>query len=331
MPPLRARLPRRLNLNVLWTDPVHRSLALCAAILVLFCLIAGHGRERSAFADSLLIGTLLLGATLALPAVLHDYGDVRRRDASLMIPWGILLIVLIKQSILIATARAFPLRDQLYRRWDQALGIRIPALMSWANHHALGHLISISYLWLEPMMVGAVLLPVIFARPLSVRRYVLANALAIMLALPCILLLPAVGPWVGWGFPPDVSQHAWDIGFRAVRAGTNNASDTIASVCLPSFHVFWALASAQALWFLRRLRIPIALLAALIIGSTLSTGWHYGVDVLAGFALALICMAAAHALASQPSPSPAQPLMQPVTVMIADRASPDVPETVSQM
>jgi membrane-associated phospholipid phosphatase len=57
-------------------------------------------------------------------------------------------------------------------------------------------------------------------------------------------------------------------------------------ICFPSFHVIWAILFAQALWGFRYLRIPVALLAGLIIMSTLTTGWHYFVDVLAGILLA---------------------------------------------
>lgn len=329
MPPSSVRPRKRLNLSFFGTDPVHLGLTVCGAILCLFCVLAGHGKELSAFGQSLGTGTLLIAGTLALPAVLHDVRDFRRRDASLMIPWGILFIVLIKQSILIATARAFPLRDQLFRHWDESLGLRIPDLMRWASHYALGQLVSRSYVWLEPMMIGAVLLPLIFARPLSVRRYVLANAVAIVVALPCILLLPAIGPWVGWGFAPDSAQHAWDLGFRAVRAGTANDTNTVASVCLPSFHVFWALASAQALWFLRWLRIPVLVLAAFIVCSTLTTGWHYGVDIIAGLALWFVSTAAAHALTRRSSQSPVKLLIEAAAVAAGNSEFPAVPETVS--
>jgi membrane-associated phospholipid phosphatase len=40
----------------------------------------------------------------------------------------------------------------------------------------------------------------------------------------------------------------------------------------------------------RPIRIPVALLAGMIILSTLTTGWHYFSDVLAGIAVAAISM-----------------------------------------
>ena len=322
-----ARSALRIKVRLFLSAPVHRALAVCAALVIVFCLAAGRGQTRLGFMNALGIGLLLVAPALAVPALLHERGDIVRRDASLMIAWAIIVIVLFKQSILIATARAFPLRDQLFRQWDEHLGIRLPAVVDWAAQHAAGRVASLSYVWLEPMIVCGVLLPIIFARPISVQRFILANAVAIVLALPCILLLPAVGPWVAWGFSPDPAQHAWDVGFRAVRAGTATEATAVASVCLPSLHVFWAMTSAQALWFLRWLRIPIVLLTCLIVCSTLTTGWHYGVDVLSGFALALVCMAFAHDVARNHQAIGVA--VEPETAPANGCEEPPVPEVVS--
>lgn len=322
-----ARSSIRLKLSQFLATPVHCALAICAAILVVFCVAAGQEQTLSPFLKALGIGMLLVAPALAVPALLHERGDIARRDGSLMIAWAIVVIVLFKQCILIATARAFPLCDQLFRQWDEHLGIRVPAVVHWAAQNPAGRLASLSYVWLEPMIICGVLLPIIFAKPVSVQRFVLANAIAIVLSLPFILLLPAIGPWVAWGFAPDAAQHAWDVGFRAVRDGTATEANMIASVCLPSLHVFWAMTSAQALWFLRWLRIPIVLVTTLIVCSTLTTGWHYGVDVLAGFVLAILCMAVAHVVARNYRVLGVR--MEPHGVPAKDCEEASVPETVS--
>lgn len=66
-------------------------------------------------------------------------------------------------------------------------------------------------------------------------------------------------------------------------------------LCIPSFHVIWALLCAYSLWDVRPLRIPAAIFSALLIFSTLATGWHYLVDVIAGAFVALASIQLARA------------------------------------
>jgi membrane-associated phospholipid phosphatase len=64
-------------------------------------------------------------------------------------------------------------------------------------------------------------------------------------------------------------------------------------IAFPSFHVIMAVLSAVALWSVRRARIPAAVLCGLIVCSTVATGWHYVVDVLAGIVFAALAHAGA--------------------------------------
>ena len=68
---------------------------------------------------------------------------------------------------------------------------------------------------------------------------------------------------------------------------------TTAIVSFPSFHVALALLSAVYLSTFRRLRVTNWILAGLITISTVTTGWHYGIDVLGGIALAAVAAGAA--------------------------------------
>jgi membrane-associated phospholipid phosphatase len=64
-------------------------------------------------------------------------------------------------------------------------------------------------------------------------------------------------------------------------------------VSFPSFHVIWAVLCARALWGFRYLRIPVTVLSGMIILSTLTTGWRYLSDVIAGAIVAgvsIICV-----------------------------------------
>lgn len=271
------------------------ALLACSSVLAGFSLLARRPGTLMSLVEQMGIVLLLIVPALVIPVYWHQKQRAERRDAALTIPWALLIIILLKQSILTATAWHFPLRDSLFQRWDARLGINVPAIVRWqTQHHLIGQVLGYSYGMLANMMLCALLLSALLGRRATAERFVLANALGFVVSLPCFLWLPAIGPWVAWHLAASPAQHAWDVAIRGVRSGVmTDGTSACASVCLPSFHAFWAVVSAQAFWSFRWLRIPAAVLAGLMVASTLTTGWHYGVDALAGVVLAAICGTAA--------------------------------------
>jgi membrane-associated phospholipid phosphatase len=260
-----------------------------------FCLLA-HPPGAWQAAYSLVVATPVLLAPMLVPAAWwHQYKNAEKRDAALMLPWAMLLAALVAQMAATAATFQFPLRDMLWYKLDLNLGIRVPAVMAWAARHpGLQHFLAWCYDQLHPMMLVAILMLPLLGRRKSAERYVLGNALGFVIGLPFMVFLPAVGPWVTWHFPPTLPQSICESGILLLRHGSIPPDALFgATVCLPSFHTFWALLTAQALWTFRLLRYPAILLAMFIITSTLTMGWHYGVDVIAGFLLATLCTALA--------------------------------------
>jgi len=234
-----------------------------------------------------------LSAPLLVPAALfHDRKKWAHRDAALVLPWTLLIALLIVQAAPITATFAFPLRDGLWRSLDQHLGLNVPAIMAFVRRHpAIDSLLFRSYAFtLHPLVLCAILLPALLGKREAAQRFVLSNAFSFVLALPLMIFLPAVGPWVGWGFPPDKLQKACEATIFALRHGSLDIRDNFGGiVCLPSFHAFWAIVSAQALYTFRYLRYPAIVVAGLITISTVTTGWHYGVDVIAGILMFGVC------------------------------------------
>jgi len=271
---------------------VHCALACASLILLAFCIFAAPpGAMKSA--RPLLITVLVLSAPLSIPAVLfHDRKKWMHRDSALMLPWTLLIAVLIAQAAPITATFAYPLRDSLWRSFDQHLGINVPGIMDLVRRYpVLESLLYRSYAFtLHPLVLCAIFLPALLGKREAAQRFVLSNAFSFVLALPLMIFLPAVGPWVGWGFQPDKLQAACEATIHALRHGSLNIHDNFGGiVCLPSFHTFWAIVAAQALYPFRYLRYPAIVVAGLITVSTVTTGWHYAVDVIAGVLMVVIC------------------------------------------
>jgi membrane-associated phospholipid phosphatase len=75
-------------------------------------------------------------------------------------------------------------------------------------------------------------------------------------------------------------------------------------VCFPSFHVIWAILCGRALWNFRVARIPLTVLCGMIVASTLTTGWHYLTDVVAGVVIAAFTLLLAEIVCRRLEESP---------------------------
>lgn len=232
-------------------------------------------------------------------AVLALYWNQENRppllDSILVLPWILLLIPLIIFPMLIAAHLHMPLQDSRLAHIDHLFRVSVPGIAAWAHHNWLGRLISDTYPLLIIDLVLASLLPSLTGKVTHAREFVIANVVAISIGLPLFWLVPAVGPWYGHAYGshllPNPTQLYCQTQFFAMRTpGAYIFSTPAGVICFPSFHVIWAILSVAALWGFRPIRVPSILLACMIILSTMTTGWHYFTDVIAGALIALLAI-----------------------------------------
>ena len=283
----------------------------CVTLFMLFISFVGC-RLTSIHVDAGALYTALLcifAVTLLLPFYCHKNRLTMLRDSNLIIPWTVLVAALIPFPVLGAARLRMPLRDSLFSRVDRALGVDVPAIAIWASQHRLGALLNMSYTWLLWLLLAAMFARAFLGKLKYAREFLVANLIALAIGIPLFALLPAVGPWYGHRFAPNPGQifsQSQLLGLR-LAGGFVFTGQGIGVVCFPSFHVIWAILCARALWGFRRLRIPVATLAGMIVLSTMTTGWHYFTDVLAGLVIAAFSIAASESGPRADARAPAAP------------------------
>jgi hypothetical protein len=225
----------------------------------------------------------------------HEKEKVDLRDATLTIPWVLLLAATLPPLVLAAARLDMPLQDANLARFDQWFGISVPNIVSWSSRHWVGNLINRTYTLLSPLLILSVFLPALTGKVNNAQQFVLANLIAFAIGLPLFALLPAIGPWYGYHVAATPHQIDCQTAILLFRAPEHRVTHMDAIICFPSFHVIWAIFCAAALWGFRFLRIPVALLSGMIVVSTVTTGWHYVSDVAAGIAVAFISLTVAKA------------------------------------
>jgi membrane-associated phospholipid phosphatase len=198
-----------------------------------------------------------------------------------------------------------PLIDRDLARIDAALGFSTAAVVRLAaGFPRIRAALAIVYAAAPLLIAASLIVPVLCGRATAAYRYILATAIAAVLTALAFSLWPAAGPWTVEGFRAAPDQAAVTAYLGALKVPGPFALDFALSgvVSFPSFHVVLALLSATALWCVRPLRAVAAAFAAATCAATLTTGWHYGIDVVGGVAVAFT----AQALAGRLLPAPVE-------------------------
>jgi membrane-associated phospholipid phosphatase len=212
--------------------------------------------------------------------------------------WASVLSTLLKFPLYIASRSTLALADSSLARADHGLGLEVPSILHVIAFHPWARTaLAFSYDLLFPLMVVAALVPALRFRFSAAKELIVSIVFATLAGAALFALLPAIGPWAAYGFPPSPLQSQTQALFLSLRAGSVHFIDFSEPgvVCFPSFHVLLAILSATALCAVKPLRIPAILIAAMISVSTLTTGWHYVVDVIGGLILAAASIFAAKA------------------------------------
>jgi hypothetical protein len=188
-----------------------------------------------------------------------------------------------------AVALGFPEADSWLSATDAALGLDVPSLVAWtAAHPAFAQIVIFAYKSLLPQFVT----PVVVLGALSDREhlweYIFHFHVCLTVTLIGVALWPAACAFTHYGFESLLNQTRFIDHFAALRAGTFREvrfDDIEGLITFPSFHVAGGLMVTWAFRHRRAWFVALAGLNILMIASTVLTGAHYGIDVVATLAL----------------------------------------------
>jgi membrane-associated phospholipid phosphatase len=205
--------------------------------------------------------------------------------------WSILFGILYVFPEYIAARSGLSLRDAALARADEGMGLAVPNVLRFMDeHHPLKHFFLFWYDSILVFFVAAIMVPPVCGRMTRAKEFSLASIASALIAFPLSALVPAVGPWHHYGYAPTAEQEKVMNVFLSLRGSEPFLID-FASVegviAFPSFHTVLAVLAAFALWPIPYVRWPAVLVATFIVVSTVTTGWHYGVDAIAGVILVL--------------------------------------------
>ena len=206
----------------------------------------------------------------------------------------------------LAARTNYPLWDSTLASWDKAIGFDWMAVMRLVDRSPLAVTgLSIAYASLIPQIV-VVVCALGFQRRLFQLRTVMLSAM--LCGCICIFIsafMPAVAYGVYLGVKPGDFDHVFPHAgfikmpdFESLRSGSIPELDFVKMqgiITFPSYHAGLSAVTFYGFWAARWnvLRIPGMALAVLTILSTPIDGGHYLVDVIAGVAIAALCVVAA--------------------------------------
>lgn len=184
---------------------------------------------------------------------------------------------------------ARPLCDAQLAAFDGACGVSVEAIREWTvAHPAVRLVMDAAYGTLLFQLPVIVIVLGLLGERRSLETFVLQDIVAALLTAAAFALLPADGPFSFYGYEAAPDQAHYLEHFRGLRSGEMRSvslQDAAGLVTFPSFHAAEALLMALAFRRRRGWFAGFAALNVLVALSTMTTGWHYFADVVAGLAV----------------------------------------------
>ena len=273
------------------------SLVCSASILVLAAPLYYHFGLSFAFetfVPSLIMLSLLFGVW-SHHQLVPDRRHAMVKDLILAVFLLVLLTNVSSPAQYAAVALDRPLIDGWLAAADAALGIHVPSLTAWTRlHPTIGLLLKICYYSLLPQFVLAPIAVVLALRNRQrLWEYVFHFHFCVIVTLAALAAFPAAHVFTYYGFESTLNQARLIHQFQSLRDGSFNTirfDDLEGLISMPSFHAAGAMMVTWMLRGYRRSGVSAGQYIVGLVASTVMTGAHYFIDVVATGVLFLISL-----------------------------------------
>lgn len=218
-------------------------------------------------------------------------------DAARMAMWSGIFLSPLSVLVQLAGRTRYGLVDRQLAGIDQCLHFDTAAISNSIRHVPLLFACSlVAYSLFGPLVLSALMVPSVCGHGAVSRRFFVALLFTLLLTAAIFLFVPAAGPWTTEAVRPMASQTAVTDYLLRLKSALPVAMDMdhAGVVSFPSVHAAFAVLSASALGAVRPIRTFAWVLCGVVCISTVTTGWHYGIDVIGGVLVALLAQAVAN-------------------------------------
>jgi membrane-associated phospholipid phosphatase len=240
---------------------------------------------------------LIIGILVVDVLLIHFAPRIRIVDTAQAVLYGVLYLAVTSVCAVLAAYSlqrlGFPMRDQFLENADVAMGLSWFDYAHWVDKHRLVQtILHGAYYSIWPQTILPVLLLPLLHRLDEARIYILAFAVALTLTIFISALMPAIGPIVFFdrsafhvlrftgATPFEQLMRLREVGPLIQNAFPGGIAT------FPSFHATMAILTPLAFRAYPRIFAALVILNVAMLGSTVTEGAHYFIDIVAGIVMA---------------------------------------------